>query len=123
MHANRAAIAAGVDRLQANVPVLRPRTLQPFNRRMRVPEAETSQSDDKTATLYRMILPEETCPFGVRAKQMLEQHGYAIEEHILHSREEVDAFEQEQGVQTTPQVFIDGKRIGGSDALEAYLAG
>lgn len=79
-------------------------------------------SDDKTATLYRMILPEETCPFGVRAKQLLEESGYAIDEHILRSREDVEAFEKKEGVDTTPQVFIGGKRIGGSDALETYLA-
>lgn len=74
------------------------------------------------ATLYRMVLPDHTCPFGVRAKQMLERQGYNIEEHILKTRDEVDAFEREQGVDTTPQVFIDGQRIGGSDDLEAYLA-
>ncbi|MDO6415362.1 glutaredoxin domain-containing protein [Sphingomonas sp. BIUV-7] len=79
-------------------------------------------TDNKTATLYRMILPEETCPFGVRAKALLEEKGYAIEEHVLRSRDEVDAFEQKHGVQTTPQIFIDGERIGGSDDLERTLA-
>jgi len=79
-------------------------------------------SDDKKATLYRMILPEETCPFGVRAKQMLEEHGYTLDEKILRSRAEVEAFEKEKGVDTTPQVFIGGERIGGSDDLERYLA-
>jgi glutaredoxin len=68
-----------------------------------------------------MVLPEHTCPFGVRAQQMLEQQGFEIDERILSSREEVEAFKAEQGVQTTPQVFIDGKRIGGSDDLERYL--
>jgi glutaredoxin 3 len=78
-------------------------------------------SDEKTATLYRMVLPEETCPFGVHARQLLEQNGYAIDQHILRSREEVEAFEEKEGVPTTPQVFIGGERIGGSDALERYL--
>lgn len=78
--------------------------------------------NDKTATLYRMVLPEETCPFGVHAKQLLEENGYTIDEHILRSRDEVDAFEKEHGVETTPQAFIDGERIGGSDDLERYLA-
>lgn len=78
--------------------------------------------DDKIATLYRMVLPEETCPFGVRAKQMLEENGYTLDERILRSRDEVDAFEKEQGVDTTPQVFIRGERIGGSDDLERYLS-
>lgn len=78
--------------------------------------------DPKTATLYRMILPEETCPFGVRAKKLLEENGFTIEEHILRSREEVEAFEKEQGVETTPQIFIDDERIGGADDLDRYLA-
>ncbi len=77
---------------------------------------------DQQATLYRMILPEETCPFGVRAKALLDAAGYMVDEHILRSRAEVDAFETEHGVDTTPQVFIGGERIGGSDDLEAYLA-
>lgn len=76
----------------------------------------------KQATLYRMILPDHTCPFGVRAKAMLDAAGYTVDEHILRSRGEVDAFEAEHGVDTTPQVFIDGDRIGGSDNLEDYLA-
>lgn len=79
-------------------------------------------ADEKAATLYRMVLPEHTCPYGVRAKEMLEAAGYQIDEHILSSRAEVNAFETEQGVETTPQVFIGGKRIGGSDDLERYLA-
>ena len=77
---------------------------------------------DQQATLYRMILPDHTCPFGVRAKQMLEQGGYTVDDRILASRAEVDAFEAEQEVDTTPQIFIGGERIGGSDDLERYLA-
>jgi glutaredoxin len=69
-----------------------------------------------------MVLPDHECPFGVRAKQMLERSGFEIQEHVLGSRDEVDAFKAEQGVATTPQVFIDGERIGGSDDLERYLA-
>ena len=79
-------------------------------------------SQPKTAILYRMVLPEHTCPFGQRAKNLLEQEGFTVEEHILRSREEVESFEQEHGVETTPQVFIDGRRVGGSDELEQYLS-
>lgn len=77
---------------------------------------------DRRATLFRMVLPDHTCPFGVRAKRLLEQHGYEVDDRVLSSREEVDAFESEQQVDTTPQVFIGGKRVGGSDELERYLA-
>ena len=78
-------------------------------------------TEDRSATLYRMVLPEHTCPYGVRAKQLLEENGFEVEEHILDSRAQVDAFKAEQNVQTTPQIFIGGERIGGSDDLERYL--
>ena len=76
----------------------------------------------RQATLFRMILPDHTCPYGVRARAMLEQSGYEVDDRILESREEVESFKAEHGVRTTPQVFIDGERIGGSDDLERYLA-
>ena len=78
-------------------------------------------ADSRMATLYRMVLPEHTCPFGVRAKQMLEGAGFTVDDRLLRTREEVDAFKAEQDVATTPQIFIDGERIGGSDDLERYL--
>ncbi len=80
-------------------------------------------TQDRTATLYRMVLPDHVCPFGVRAKQILQAEGFTVEDNILRTREEVDAFKAEHGVATTPLIFIDGEQIGGSDALERYLAG
>ena len=74
------------------------------------------------AILYRMVLSDHTCPFGVRAKELLEEAGYDVDDRVLSTRDEVDAFEEEEGVETTPQVFIDGERIGGSEELESYLA-
>ena len=79
-------------------------------------------ASERTATLVRMVLLDHECPFGVRAKALLEAHGYIIEERVLRSREEVDAYEAEQGVDTTPQISIDGQRIGGCDDLESFLA-
>lgn len=73
------------------------------------------------ATLYRMVLPDHECPFGRRAKQMLEDANFEVEEHILSSREEVDAFKAEHGVATTPLVWVEGKLIGGSDDLAKFL--
>lgn len=80
-------------------------------------------AEEKRATLYRMILPDHTCPFGVRAKKLLEEHGYEVDDQILRTREETDAFQAEHDVRTTPQIFIDGDRIGGSDDLARFLAG
>ena len=73
------------------------------------------------ATLYRMKLDTHECPYGLLARRMLEDAGYEIEEHLLTTRDEVDAFQGREGVSTTPQVFIDGERIGGSEELAAYL--
>ena len=80
-------------------------------------------NEKKRAILYRMVLPNHECPFGVRARQMLEEAGFDIEEHLLETREDVDAYMEGEGVARTPQVFIDGQRIGGSDELERHLQG
>lgn len=79
-------------------------------------------ADARDATLYRMVLPDHICQFGLKAKQLLQSAGFAVDDRILRTREEVDAFKAEHGVDTTPQVFIDGERIGGSDDVERYLA-
>ncbi len=76
----------------------------------------------RKATLYRMVLPDHVCPYGVRARQMLEEALFTIDEHILSTRLETDAFMEKEGVSTTPQVFIEGVRIGGCEELERYLA-
>lgn len=72
--------------------------------------------------LYRMVLPDHVCPYGLRAKNLLEEAGLQFDDRLLTSRQEVDAFEAEIGVDATPQVFIDGERIGGSEELARYLA-
>jgi glutaredoxin 3 len=76
---------------------------------------------ERTATLYRMKLPEHECPYGLLAKRMLEDVGMPFEDRLLTSRDEVEAFKVEHGVETTPQIFIDGERIGGSEELAEYL--
>ena len=79
-------------------------------------------SDQRKAVLHRMVLPDHECPYGVRAKQMLTEAGYDIEEHILGSREEVESFKDEHDLATTPLIIIDGEEIGGASDLERYLA-
>ncbi|HSR00551.1 MAG TPA: glutaredoxin domain-containing protein [Sphingomicrobium sp.] len=75
----------------------------------------------RTATLYRMKLPDHECPYGLLARRMLGDAGFKLDERLLTSREEVDAFKEEQGVATTPIIFIDNERIDGSEELAAYL--
>lgn len=75
----------------------------------------------KTAILHRMVMPTHTCPYGLKAKDLLRRKGYAVEDHLLTTRAETDAFKAEHGVATTPQTFIDGKRIGGYDDLRRFF--
>ena len=76
----------------------------------------------RTATLHRMVLPDHTCPFGVRAKQLLQAEGYDVDDQILRDRDTVEAFKTEHGIATTPLIVIDGETFGGCDDLERYLA-
>lgn len=75
----------------------------------------------KTARLYRMVMPDHTCPYGLKSLDLLKRSGYAVEDHHLTTREAVDAFKAEHDVATTPQVFIEGNRIGGHDDLRRFL--
>ena len=77
---------------------------------------------DRMAELYGMVLPDHTCPYGVRAKEPLEQNDFDIEEHILSTRDDLEPFKAEHGVEMTPLILIDGERIGGNADLERYLA-
>ena len=75
----------------------------------------------KIAILYRMVMPTHTCPYGLKAKDLLRRQGYAVEDHPLRTREETDAFKAEHGVKTTPQVFIGGEPVGGYDDLRRFF--
>lgn len=73
------------------------------------------------ATVYRMVMPRHICPYGLKTVHLLKHEGFEVEDHWLRTREETDAFKAEHAVETTPQTFIDGKRIGGYDALRKYF--
>lgn len=75
----------------------------------------------KQATLYRMVLPGHICPYGLKAKHLLKSRGYAVDDRWLGTREATDAFKAELGIKTTPQTFINGKRVGGYDDLRHYF--
>ncbi len=77
-----------------------------------------SSAGDKTAVLYRMVTPDHLCPFGLKSKALLKRKGFAVEDMHLRSREETDAFKQKHNVKTTPQIFIDGARVGGYEDLK-----
>lgn len=75
----------------------------------------------KTATIYRMVMPNHICPYGLKALDLLKRKGFTVEDRWLTTREETDAFKAKHNVQTTPQIFIGGVRVGGHDDLRRYL--
>jgi glutaredoxin len=81
----------------------------------------SSSQETRTAIIHRMVMPSHTCPYGLKAVDLLKRSGYAVDDRHLTTREETDAFKAEHGVQTTPQIFIGGKRIGGYDDLRRHL--
>ena len=80
-----------------------------------------ARDDPKKATIYRMVMPQHICPYGIKAVDLLRRQGFKVEDHPLRTREETDAFKAEHGVKTTPQAFIAGQRIGGYDDLRRYF--
>ncbi|MFN3620607.1 glutaredoxin family protein [Sphingorhabdus sp.] len=80
-----------------------------------------TSSTSKAAVLYRMVLKDHICPYGLKARDLLKRKGFSVDDHLLTTRAEVDAFKAKYDVQTTPQIFIEGTRIGGHDDLRRFL--
>lgn len=73
------------------------------------------------AVIYRIVMPKHICPYGLKAVHLLKRAGYEVEDHHLTTREDTDAFKTQHKVETTPQIFIGSKRIGGHDDLRRFL--
>jgi glutaredoxin len=80
-----------------------------------------SNKDTRTAKLYRMATPDHTCPYGLKSKDLLERQGLEVVDHPLETREQTDAFMEKHGVETTPQTFVEGERVGGYEDLRIYF--
>lgn len=75
----------------------------------------------KEAKLYRMVMDKHVCPYGIKSLYLLKRKGYKVQDHHLKTREEVNSLKEQYKVKTTPQIFIEGERIGGYDNLREYL--
>ncbi|NJO77209.1 MAG: glutathione peroxidase [Cyanobacteria bacterium RM1_2_2] len=67
------------------------------------------------------LFTKEGCPFCARAKALLQQQGVPYEEITLGKQVTTRSLKAVTGATTVPQVFIDGRLIGGSDELATYL--
>jgi glutaredoxin 3 len=65
------------------------------------------------------------CPYCWRAKRLLEHKGVSFIEIDLwqQSARRAEMVERAGGRRTVPQIFINGRGIGGSDELAALEAG
>ena len=65
------------------------------------------------------IYVKTTCPYCYRAQQLLDEKGVDYETYVLDGggpvREEM--IQRASGRTTVPQIFIDGRHIGGCDDL------
>lgn len=68
------------------------------------------------------VFTRHGCPYCVKAKELLTQKGLPYEEIALNEGVTTKTLQAVTGHSTVPQVFIGGKHIGGSEALEAYFA-
>lgn len=61
------------------------------------------------------------CPYCARAKALLKDKGVAVEEYdiTMGGPKRAEMLERASGRTTVPQIFIDGRHIGGSDDLAA----
>ena len=84
-------------------------------------EFSMSTADIPRASLHRMVTDEHVCPFGLKSLALLRRKGFAVDDHWLKTREETDAFKQAHSVETTPQTFMQGRRIGGYDDLRRHF--
>lgn len=79
------------------------------------------QATKPVATLSRMVMDKHVCPWGLKARHLLQKRGFRVDDHWLRTREETEAFKAEHGVETTPQTFIGGERVGGYHDLRRYF--
>ena len=69
------------------------------------------------------VYTTQTCPYCIRAKALLKKRDIPFEEiDVSRDEEKRGWLVKASGMRTVPQIFIDGKPIGGSDELHALDA-
>lgn len=67
------------------------------------------------------IYTKAFCPYCTRAKALLGSKGVDVEEYdiTMGGPQRQEMIQRANGRTTVPQIFIDGRHIGGSDDLAA----
>jgi glutaredoxin 3 len=66
------------------------------------------------------IYSKKSCPFCVRAKALLDRKGFPYEEIDAEGNDELRVWLAEtSGQKTVPQIFVDGRPLGGYSDIDA----
>ena len=68
------------------------------------------------------VFSRDGCPYCVKAKGLLNDAGIEFDELVLNRDFVESTIRAVSGASTVPQVFVNGKLIGGAEDLEAYLS-
>ncbi len=65
------------------------------------------------------IYTKGTCPYCARARRLLEDKGARYDEYEISTDPDkrAEMIQRSNGRSTVPQIFIDGRHVGGSDDL------
>ena len=77
---------------------------------------------DAEKPLDVFLFSKTGCPFCAKAKSILDEQGIDYEDVQLNRTQTIRSVRAVTGSDTVPQVFINGKYIGGSEAVEAYFS-
>jgi glutaredoxin-like protein len=68
-----------------------------------------------------LVFTRDGCPFCARAKGMLRDHDVDFEEIVVGETVSQRGVRAASGNDTVPQVFVDGRYLGNSQALADWL--
>jgi len=82
-------------------------------------EPPLSEPPQRSKILAKVeIYTTPICPYCIRAKALLSQKGIPFEDiNVMVNPTKRQEMEQRSGGRTVPQIFIDGKAIGGCDEM------
>jgi len=67
------------------------------------------------------VTPDHLCPWGIKALDLLKRNGFEVNDHHLETMDANQQYKEDNDVDETPQIFIEGERLGGYDDLREHL--
>jgi len=76
---------------------------------------------NKEASPSVAVYTRPGCPFCAEAKTLLKNEGLKFEEHVLNVDYSIKTLKAVSGTTSVPQIFMNGKRVGGADELKKHF--